>query len=803
MNLKDFRLGWRLLKQDLSYSAIMILSLAIGFAVSFLVMAYTYYEISYDKTVPQLGQVYVVKARANWDMAFWSENVAPTIRDSLVKQGLPGSVTAVMPYPANVAANNIAHNLEITIVDPDFAAVFGVAAQEGDLREALTRPDSLALTVDTAQTVFGDSHALGKEVVVNGRPYRVAAIMARQPVTSSVQFQLLAGRDSGAWTEPQRKRAAEPWRYFGDNNVLSAKVYLRLPDRSSIDALLHRAQEDVNASALRGHLTAKNLEEVGTNNVVDIAFGPLADSYLDSSARTNSGTKGDLTTITILNAIAMLLLALTIGNYINLATIRTIQRQREVAMRKVLGASPARLVGQMLAESVVVAWAAALIGAVLATLLLPAWSDLSEHDMMGIMKAADWLAFAAIALAMGTLVGILGGLYPAWVVLKMRPSEALGGRGNSETAGGYWLRKVLTVLQFGIGIFVTGMIIAIGWQIHHLKNIDYGYQLDSLLTIILPEDLSATQVRSFQEALMRRPEIKNAAGLTQWPATVEYKNQAAEKIELPTLSVSPEYFATIGLPVVAGRLFDPKLDAADGSGSIVIDAIAARRLGFADADAAVGQLVDVDGKTLRIIGISKGVSRGFMHGAQKPIVYQIADKLPQLTVNGGDNLPAAQQAIEQVWRQYFPSYYLELNNARAMLERNAGGPEAVLQTCIIVAVITIPLAVFSIYILSSYAVQRRAREIVIRKLYGARQADIASLLMREFFVLTGIAALVALPLIFLLGRVFIQQFSDQAPVGIWAACAALAGAIMVVALASARHVRVAMRMSPAVALRTD
>jgi putative ABC transport system permease protein len=804
MKLKDFRMGWRLLLKQPAYSGIMILGLTIGFAVCFLVLAFIHFETNVDSQVPALNEVYVLKARPNWGLSFWRENVPLSMKLTLEKKtGV--QATAVLPYASSMRVGERVSDVELTLVDPSFPQVFGVSALEGDLQAVLSRPDALALTVETAQMLFGHPHAIGEHVQINGQSYQVAAILPKSAETSSIKLHALAGLTSSAWPASERARANDSWNYYADDDkgIVHCKVYARLGAGASASDLAQQIGADIETSALRGHLAAKDLADLGSHRLLDVAMGPLADSYLDTEARNNSGSKGDLIADYAMLAVTFLILLLTAGNYVNLATIRTIRRQREMAIRKVLGVSAARLVGQMMAESVLVSVLAAVLGGVLAWALLPALSDLTEHNLGAILGTRELLGLGAIALLMALLVGVGAGAYPAWTALKMRSIDALGGRDNSETAGGLWLRRVLTVVQFGIAMFVTGMIITISWQIGYLKHINYGYQVDSLLTISLPSDVAASEADSLRDALARLPEVKGVSGSTQWGVDVSYKTLKAESIVLNTLPVGPEYFATIGLGAAAGRVFDAAIDPRENAQLIVMNARAAQRLGYASAQAAVGQLVDMNGRPMRIAGISNDVSNGFMEGPPRAIVYQIGAALPELTVNGGSDLAAAQTAIEAVWRQHFPDHFLNLHRLRVRLEQNAGGPQEILTTATIAAVIIIPLAIFSIYILSAYAVQRRGREIVMRKLYGAGRRDIARLLMREFVALLGVAAVLGLPLAYVVGRMFVEQFADQAPIGGWAALAALFGAIVITLAATGRHIAIASRMSPVLALRAS
>jgi putative ABC transport system permease protein len=803
MTLKDFRLGWRLFVRQPVFSAITVAGLAIGFAVCFLVLGFTRYEFGFDTNVARVDEVFVLKAHPNWGPPFWSENVPLSMKETLERSGVPMAVSAVLPSSAAMRVGTVVRNVGVALVDPALEQVFGLKPLEGDLHTALSRPDALALSDETARQLFGSAQAVGREVSVQGQSYRVAAVLPKQPATSSLQFEALAGLNSGIWSARQRERALDPWSYYsnGEQDFVSNKVYLRGPPGMDRTALRQRLVDAVEASALRSHLSARDKAELGARPLLDVAFGPLADSYLDSAARRNSGVKGDRIAIYAMNVVALLILLLTAGNYVNLATIRVIARQREMAVRKVLGISSVRLVFQMMAESIVVAVCAALLGALLAVALLPAWSDMTSHPIGAILGAADWSGFVVLVLALGVLLGAGASIYPAWVALGMRAAEALSGRGGSETVGGLWLRRVLTVTQFAIALFVSAMIVAIAWQINYLKDIDYGYEVDTLLVVSLPEDLTRAQAHSLRDELVRQPELAGVAASARMTARRDYLSTRAETVKLDTQRVSPEYFATIGLGAVAGRVFDPRLDTEENAKAVVINRLAAQRLGYADAASAVGRFVKTGDSTVQIVGISRDVAAGFNAGPPKAVVYQIAPDLPELTIRARGDLASAQAAVESAWRGVFPDRFPRITSLRTRIELNASGPQVILTLCAVIGAVIVPLAVLSMYVLSAHSVQRRSREIVIRKLHGAGPADIARLLVREFSVLLAVAALFGLPLAWFASRMFVEQFADQAPIGPWALCAALVGAALVTALATARHTLMAMRLSPAVALR--
>src|SRR4051812_1745470 len=188
MKLRDFRIGWRLLVKEPAYSAVVIFGLAIGFAACFLLLGYVRHSFSYDRQVPERAQVYRLMQR--WNLAgadgSWSDHASLPARDAALASGVPLLASAFIPRTVDVRAGAQVQTVGITVVDADFPAIFGIKAIAGDLAAALTRPDALALTQDSALRLFGSTDVIGKTVQVGASPYLVAALVPDQPAASTL-----------------------------------------------------------------------------------------------------------------------------------------------------------------------------------------------------------------------------------------------------------------------------------------------------------------------------------------------------------------------------------------------------------------------------------------------------------------------------------------------------------------------------------------------------------------------------------------------------------------------------------------
>ncbi|WP_317201247.1 ABC transporter permease [Janthinobacterium sp.] len=801
MTLRDFRIGWRLLLLQPVYSCLAVLGLALGFAVCFLALAQLYFSLSVDRHVPAAAQVYVVKTRPNFDDARWVQGAPLPLKDVAEQSGLALTASRMVGLNLPMRVGDAVQNVALNAVDAAFIEVFGLRARSGDLRAALSRPDTLALTRATARRLFGTDQALDRSLRIGGQSFHVAAILDDAPDNASLTLTALAGMNTAAWDAAERKAMLADW---GDTQNL---LYLRLGAGASPQGVAQLLYDAVQKSPLRARLTPEQVVQLGGARLLDVALGPLRAAYLDDVSGGGGPLvkKGNTMKLALLAGMAALVLLLATINYVNLVTLRTIGRQREIAVRKVQGASGWRILRQMLAESMLVCLLAGAAGVLLAWLLLPGFGALVGLDLTALLTPDKLLAGAVLALALALAVGALAALYPARLALGMHPAATLGGRGAAG-GGGDWLRRALTVLQFGVGMAFASLAITMLWQMRFVSGLDFGFDPEPLLVLELPQDMRAPASASLRGAVARLPGVRQVA-LADDAIGASFRIMAKagvagrDSVAMRVTPVSPNYFALFGTRALAGRLFDPALDPEENAGVIVVDAAAAR-LGFASPAAALGQIVTLRDKAQRIVGVNATLLTQNALAPQQPTIYELTLKTRALIIRAeaGDNA-ALRAALAALWRQHYPNEVLTLTPVRRLLEAQAGQIAPMLQIMATATVVALALAAFGMYIQSAVSLQRKGREIVLRKLYGARGGDIGRLVGREFLLLIGVAAALGLPPAYLAGLALLSECALPAPVGPWAVLAALAGALLVALLASARHTLAAMRIAPARALR--
>ena len=805
MKLGNLRLAYRLLLEDPAYSCVVIGGLGVGFAIVFLLLGFVIQSTSYDRHVPQNEQVYVVKSQFNYNGpgGEWTQAAPQILKTALDAKGMQVKSSGYLPLTRHMTVNNVPHEVRQILVHPEFAQVMGLsAAKQGDLQAALSRPDGLALTEETARRLYGDTHVVGRTLLAVGQTIQVLAVVADPPVTSTFPYEALAGSNSTMLTEALRATTYTDKTAWG---WLNGGMFVRLDPGVAPRDVERALQDAIDASPLVRSSPPEVIAKLGQEKLLKVRLSPLREAYLDPdvSAGMMTDLHGNLRILQALLAVAMLILLLSAANYVNLATVRTLRRQREIAVRKVLGASVPQVIRQFIGESVLAALIACALGIGLAYLFKPMFAHMVNRNLDGMFSPA----VVGLAIGIGVLLGILAGAYPSWVALKVRASQALSGRGNSETAAGLAIRRTLTTLQFATAIALCALSLAITWQTRYASGIDPGFDARPLLIVDLPRPMNNPQAVAFRDAVARSPEADGVTGASD--AVGRHKahivglmrRDGGDMTSVEFKWVRPDFFDVYRVAAKAGRVFDAKLDE-KVTDVVVIDAAASKALGFATPAAALDRtLTDDEAMKFRIVGIASDIRFEPLNKSQEPVVYTIKDTINTMTIRARHDIPALLAEVDALWKQHFPNNVMHATPAQAFFELQYADESRVAHALALAAAIAFLIAAFGVYVLAAYSVRRREREIVLRKLHGANPGDIAKSLLYEFGSLIGVSALLAIPLGWLAIERYLRQYHERAPIGLWPLGLALLFAATVTLISTGRHTFAAMRVSPAQVLR--
>ncbi|WP_249110348.1 FtsX-like permease family protein [Neokomagataea anthophila] len=806
-----FKGVYRTLTYQKRYAAINIAGLALGVAV-FLVMALTVrYQLSYNGSYPGMSDVY----RA--DEAFRLPGNAPFetkltsfVGAPFLKQDFPDIKDVVRVWDGRDMTLRLSGNVQReagVIADPNFFSFFKVGVIAGDRAHALDRAESVAIPASIARKYFGTEQALGRVLTdVNTKTsFTVTLVYADPPPNTDVTF--------GVVRRATKLTGHSEMTQWG---VIAGEIYVRIPDKRALAGI--QAGLDNYPLKHRGEVTEEMIRtEFGKSAPKLVPFGAL--HFYDATI----GEGGeDQRLVYILAFIGLAALAISGVNYINLATARAGERAREVAMRKVLGATRGALIQQFIAEAVGIALIAGLFGLAIAEV------SLRFVNAQGGWKIAFDLWFAVpVGLGIAALAGLLAGVYPAFILSGYRAASVLAS--SKMPSGGKLagrLRNGLVVAQFA---FATGLAICaliMGQQAAYVQSLAQKANPDEIVVVHPPKIGGET---ALQQAFASVPGAVAVGRSNLWPHQFNYNRMygrqgAVGKKLLNVGYVSPEYQALYAVKMLAGRWFDParamdfagankegtEEGAARSGENIVINAQAARMLGFARPEDAVGKTIHesddnvdltISGVVadLRLNGPSEGV-KGIVFFGLHTTHPQGGDMAWQVRIHGV-TAGEARERVQAAWHRVRPDDVFNpvlVSDVEATEYRESGNLSRLFG---VGAGVSILIACLGLFGLSVFTLARRAHEIGIRKVLGAAQKDIFMLLGREFLGPVILASVVAWPVSLLVMWRWLAGFNERVGLGLGPCLLVTAIALIIAGGTVLVQAVRASRQPPAVALQ--
>ncbi|MBB4842597.1 cell division protein FtsX [Paucibacter oligotrophus] len=745
---------------------------------------------------------------------FWFTAAPLSFADMLKRRQLPlERISRVAQGGLDIKIEGRLQASYLLMADPDIAPLLNLKPLAGDLPASLARPDGIAINTDLLRKLWGDlppAQAMGRSIEGEGRLYTVGAVLPeldpRNPLAnvgalpSVGRAMAMVGYDSQANTRRPEQREA----IF----IINGRVFARLGAGASVDQVGGWMREAFEANPLYAKLPAEWT-----------AKGRQA-AFFRGLPLTQLPFEGDAGVLRwqllgAVGAACALLLLLAAFNTMNLQTASLLQRQRETALRRSLGADGPRLLQLWGLEVLLPLLLAAAGACLLAWCLAPAlaaWIGLDPlHPVADPMPPRALLGLGLSVLLLLPLTLAL----PAWAALRRAPAPALQGRNASEGPWGRRLRQLLLTLQLSGSILLLGLAGVLALQQQYLLNLERGFDTHNrfwLGLVINPKDVP--NLEPLIAALRQHPAIQHWAFSEMRPARDTmgerdpHLSASGHKQTLRVSRVSASFFDTYGMSVLAG---DPRMGAgAEGETRLVIDAKAARLLGFATPQAAVGALLNGGGEWLqpgtearRVIAVVKDVR---LESAREPALPQgfLISEAPQwdLSVYGPDAV-ALRRALDEIWAAHGPAVRHEIQSADAQLAEVYQQEQQITTLLAGIALLAVGVTMLGAYALVADTMRRRRTELVLRRLHGASDMQIAAQLAREFVPPLLAAALLALPLAAWLAWLYLQGFDarvawlDGLLLPLAAACVLT---LVITLLATVRHLRQALALRPVEAL---
>jgi putative ABC transport system permease protein len=784
------------------YAAINITGLAVGFAAALLIALFVRDEFSYDSWIPGHESAYRI-----------SSTLVPPGRKPIIADTAPSEIAAwlKLDFPSVIQVARLSHAREIALrhgrqeayekaqfADPAFFEVLPLPVAYGKLESALAAQDSVVITRRIARKYFGRDDVVG-ETIELGREVtmQVTAVLEDLPSNTHLTSEVIAsGR---APFSPLVRLDAGP-QPSGDF-VVSAYVYFRLaPGASAADL----------RAALPEFLRRHKAPDVAKTSVLNMV--PVTDIHFQPTELFALKPGGDPIASYALIAVGALIVAIAGINFVNLMTARATRRAVEVGVRKVSGADRVTLALQFMGEALLYVGLSMMVAVMAAGSVLPWFNSFMARTI-----AFQWDAvLSGGVLALIGIISVLAGVYPAFVLSAYSPATVLAS-GRAERSGGGRLRQGLVLLQFAMLVSLIVSTLVIRTQTAFAMNEALRIDKDEVLTVEGPCDAAIRdRVRGIAGVVSASCSSVDALGKDMWSGILQRSGGEPQIVQ--RVPVDFGFFELMGLKPLAGRFFNAAFgqdvlypDSNTTGSSLIINETAARRLGFATPEAAVGQSVRQDmfreraGSVSKIVGVVPDFVIGSTRQAINPAVYFISPSeflVLNVKLEGG-RIPETLAAIDAVGNergrngpgkrafldQYVQSLYLDVVRQSGLLEAFSG-----------IALFTACLGLFGMAV---FTAEQRTKEIGIRKAMGATKRDILRLLLWQFTKPILLANLIAWPAAYFTMRRWLEGFAYHIDLSPWMFAAASALALSIALLTAIGHALIVARAQPITTLRYE
>nr|WP_298792581.1 ABC transporter permease [uncultured Allomuricauda sp.] len=768
-----FKIAWRSLKKQPFFTFLNIFGLAIGIAGSLLISLYIIDELSYDKMFADADRIH----RINNDIKFGGEDRKFAVSPAPIAEALENDFSEVelatrfrtrgSALVKRTGTEVNVKELQSTFVDSTFFKMFGIKLLVGDIKTALTAPNTVVLTKTAAEKHFEINEALGQTLELNNsQTFTVTGVIDDLPKNSFLRehtvFMAMAGYEDSRVVN------------WGSNNY---QTFIKLIPSANIDDIQEPLRGFLGKYVIPGvqqfmpGITEEQFKAAGNHLIFSTI--PLTDIHLNSDRVAEISPNNNIQGIYILSFIAIFLLVLACVNFMNLSTAHSLKRAKEVGVRKTLGSNKTDLVRQFLVESGLVSFGALLLALVVAIIALPFFNQLADKDIsMPYSNPLFWL----ILFVSGIFLGLFSGSYPAFFMSKFIPVEVLKGS-NSNSIGGSRVRNGLVIFQFAISVFLIVGTLVVYQQLQYIQNKDLGFSKDQVLII---DDVYALGDKrlAFKEEVKKLGYVKNVTLSSYFPtpssrsdstfAPEDGLTDQESAVSMQTWGVDHDYISTLGFEIVAGRNFDKTFK--NDSTSIIINESAVATIGLTPQEVIgkryTSDLGQENPQFLTIIGVVKDFHFSPFRDDIEALSLGLDKFAGSMAVKlSTADFQTALTGVESVWNKLAPGQPFDYYFMEDSFNKTYKAEQRLSSIFFIFTSLSILIACLGLFGLAAFNAEKRTKEIGVRKVLGASVGQITYKLTQDFLRLVAIGILVALPIGWFAMDKWLQDFSYRISIG--------------------------------------
>ena len=783
------------------YSSLNLTGLIAGVTCFMLITLYIAHDLRYDQYHVRKDRIYRL-ALGNIEQGFPRSSVSGGVMPHTLQQNFAGieKVVRFRKLPSLVAVRDQAHFEEkFFFTDSTVFDVFSFQLLEGDTRTALTDPFTVTLTESAALRYFGrTARVTGELIQVDERmTFKVTGVVKDLPDFSHFKFDFLASAATLPLhpQEPVRTYQLTGWyaHYFYNYVLLNENADPSVVGRNILNA--HKYHSDPEEYKLYGQSMALFLQPL-----TDIHLNPLYGEI---------EPQGDRMVLYVLAAVATLILILACINFANISTALSLNRRKEVGLRKTLGARNGQVASQFMGESLLLCALAFLLASLALGAILPWFNIFSgKHLAWQLLLEGDTLLILACALVVTALAG---GFYPSFIAQRFSPSGILKGQIVGSQRFGF--RKSIIVFQFTISMILVAGALTISEQVKHMLNKDLGLSTDQVLVIPAHGDPQILgKLPLFFERLKQVPAVESSAVCELVPGETVYgiiaRFEGKENINFATIGIGFDFLETFQIELVAGRDFSPQQPLDTLVDRVIINEQLAHYLGWKPEE-AIGKTYDRGGDGERP-GEVIGVVRDFNFTSAKnnvgPLVLMYAPNFfdkAAVRIASGQHLPAAVEQIQRAWRTVFPSRLFEFRLADESVQLQYQAEKKFGKIFTYFSSLAILIGILGLFGTVSVDLSVRTKEVGIRKVLGASVRNLIALLSTDFLKLVLIAFVISLPLAWWLAQQWLSQFAYRLESVAWLIALPALGVVVLALLVVVAQTLQGARVNPVDSLRNE
>lgn len=762
------KITYRNLWRHKGFSFINIMGLAVGMTACFLIFSYVRFELSYDDFNHKADRIY----RIVTDIKTPTEVLHPSGPSWAVPPNLKDEFPEVEAFVRLNNASLLVKKGDIQfqedkslLADSSFFNIFDMKLLKGNPKTVLSKPYSMVLSASAAKKYFGSADPIGQTLSITDNNFQitVTGVMQDIPQNSTIQGDMIFSMST--LTQELNKGLDNAWGNYG------ITAYLLLKPGTNAKAL---------QAKFPAFLEKRNGEEMKKMQMFPtLILEPLRDVYLYSTR--DSSKTAQINNVYIFTMVAVFILLIACINFVNLTTARSVDRAREVGIRKVVGAAKRQIAGQFLGESIFLCLIAFLLSMILVALLIPAFNQLAGKTIStGFFSDFRNIILLFIA---AIFIGILAGIYPSFVLSAFQPVKVLKGRFATGTKG-LLLRRSLVIFQFTISIALIIGTIIIYSQMQFMQHKDLGFNKDQMMVI---DSYGDKAKEALIASLRSMPQVKSVAQSSSVPgglnpgAYSEIENNKGE-LQIANLDlyfVDFNYVPHYNIKIVAGRAFSKDFGT-DTTQAMLINETALKLFGYTSPEQAIGRRFKQWGREGKIIGVMKDFHFRSLQETIKPLTMRIENnQINLLSVNlSGQNLPATIASIEQKWKTLIPGRPMSYYFLDEFYDRQYRNEQRFEKLFLDFAILAIFISCLGLLGLASYSTMQRTKEIGIRKVLGASVSNIVNLLSVDFLKLVLLAFVIAMPIAWVFMHRWLSDFAYRTNIHWW--IFALSGMLAVV-----------------------